>query len=244
MRSKVFFLALAAILAVSARPGFAQESLDFSDETVRVNYSLGYQIGGDFKRQGVEMDPEAVIQGIADALSGAQPKLSQPEMHQTLVALKRRIETEQRVRQGAESEAIRQAGIAFLDENETKEGVQVTASGLQYKVIEEGSGRSPQPGDSVRVDYRGTTVDGHEFDSSYRRGEPGQFKVGGVIPGWTEGLQLMKEGGRYELYIPSELAYGMRGPLAGQALIFRMELLEVVTATESEEISEQAVPGT
>jgi len=224
----------AVLLSLVWTLGAAEEPLDFSDETVRINYSLGYQIGGDFKRQGVELDAEAVVQGIADALSGDQPKMSQPEMHETLVALKKTIEADQRARHGAESEAIRQAGIAFLEENKTKEGVRVTPSGLQYKVIEEGTGRSPEPGDSVRVSYRGTTVDGHEFDSSYRRGEPAQFTLGGVIPGWTEGLQLMREGGRYELYVPSDLAYGKRGPLAGQTLIFSIELLEVVPADGGE----------
>ncbi len=209
----------------------AEQPLDFGDETVRINYSLGYQIGDDFRRQGVEMNPEAVIQGIADALAGSEPKMSQPEMHETMVALKRKIEAEQRAQASAESEAVRQAGIAFLEENRTKEGVRVTASGLQYRVLEEGTGRSPGPGDTVKVNYRGRTVDGHEFDSSYERGEPAEFKLSAVIPGWTEGLQLMKEGGTYELVIPSELAYGRRGPLAGQVLIFSIELLAVEPAT-------------
>jgi len=224
-------VAIVAVLTVSACVlAGAADTLDFTDETVRINYSLGYQIGDDFKLQGVEMNAEAVIQGISDALAGAEPRMSQPEMHETMVALKRRIEAEQRIRMGAESEAIRQAGIAFLKENRTKEGVQVTASGLQYKVLEEGSGLSPGPGDTVKVNYRGTTVDGHEFDNSYKRGQPAEFKLGAVIPGWTEGLQLMKEGGKYELYIPSELAYGKRGPLAGQVLIFSIELLGVEPA--------------
>ncbi len=225
------FAALAVFLVLLAGIARAQEEpLDLHDETVRINYSLGYQIGGDFKRQGVDMDPEAVVQGIADALSGAEPKLSQPEMHQILVELKRRVDAGQRARPGAESEAIHQAGIAFLEENKTREGVRVTASGLQYKVLREGTGRSPEPLDTVKVHYRGTTVTGNEFDSSYRRDEPAQFNVSGVIPGWTEGLQLMKEGGNYELYVPLDLAYGKRGPLAFQTLIFEVELLEVVPA--------------
>jgi len=229
MKRKFAMLAVFLVL-LSGIARAQEEPLDLDDETVRINYSLGYQIGGDFKRQGVDMDPDAVIQGIADALSGAEPKLSQPEMHQILVALKRRVDTEQRARQSAESEAIRQAGLAFLEENKAKEGVRVTASGLQYKVIREGTGRSPEPLDTVTVHYRGTTVNGNEFDSSYRRGEPAQFNVSGVIPGWTEGLQLMKEGGKYELYIPLDLAYGKRGPLAFQTLIFEIELLEVEPA--------------
>ena len=228
---KKTFAAFAVMPMLLLGAAQAQEKpLDFEDETVRINYSLGYQIGGDIRRQGVEMDAEAVVQGIADALSGAEPKLGRPEMHQILVELKRKVEAGQRARKGAESEAIHQAGVAFLEENKSKEGVRVTASGLQYKVIREGIGGSPEPLDTVTVHYRGTTVDGNEFDSSYRRGEPAQFNVSGVIPGWTEGLQLMKEGGEYELYIPLELAYGKRGPLAFQALIFEIELLGVQPA--------------
>jgi len=233
MSSRIVMSFVVAVAACTAAA--AEQPLDFSDEAVRVNYSLGYQIGDDFKRQGVEMNPEAVLQGIADALAGAEPKMSQPEMHETMVALKRKIEAEQRARVSAESEAVRQAGITFLEENRTKQGVQVTANGLQYKVLEEGSGRSPGLGDTVKVNYRGTTVDGHEFDSSYERGQPAEFKLSGVIPGWTEGLQLMKEGGKSELYIPSELAYGRRGPLAGQVLIFSIELLAVEPAAAVED---------
>jgi FKBP-type peptidyl-prolyl cis-trans isomerase FklB len=223
-------LLIALLFSFAWTPAGAQESLDFDDDTVRINYSLGYQIGGDFKRQGVDMNPEAVIQGIADALSGAEPRLSQPEMHKILVELKRRIESEQRARQTAESEAAHKAGLAFLEENKTKQGVRVTASGLQYKVIQEGTGRSPDPRDTVVVNYRGTTVDGNEFDSSYRKGKPGTFNVSGVIPGWTEGLQLMKEGAKYEFVVPADLAYGKRGPLGFQTLIFEVELIEVKPA--------------
>ena len=176
-------IVMALVLAAAAwTAAAAEQPLDFSDETVRINYSLGYQIGDDFKRQGVEMNPDAVIQGIADALAGSEPKMSRPEMHETMVALKRKIEAEQRARVSAESEAVRQTGIAFLEENRTKGGVQVTASGLQYKVLEEGTGRSPGPGDTVKVNYRGTTVDGHEFDSCYARSPPAEFTLSGGWP--------------------------------------------------------------
>jgi FKBP-type peptidyl-prolyl cis-trans isomerase len=122
-------------------------------------------------------------------------------------------------------------GATFLAENKKKDGVKVTESGLQYKVLEEGTGKTPKATDTVKVHYRGTTINGREFDSSYRRGEPIEFPLNGVIKGWTEGLQLMKEGSKYELYIPSNLAYGSRG--AGGAigpnetLIFQVELIEV-----------------
>lgn len=135
---------------------------------------------------------------------------------------------------GAESNPLienMRKGAAFLNENRKKEGVQVTPSGLQYKILVEGTGKSPKATDTVKVHYRGTTIEGREFDSSYRRGEPIEFRLDGVIKGWTEGLQLMREGGKAELYIPSNLAYGPQG--AGSAigpnetLIFLVELLEV-----------------
>ncbi len=227
MKTIVTLLALSLSLPLASALA-EEESLVLSDETARINYSVGYQIGGDFKRQGVELDAESVVRGIADALSGAQPKLSQPEMHETLVALKRKIVAQGRAQSAAESEAIQRSGTAFLEENKTREGVHTTDSGLQYKVLRQGTGRSPKPGDTVKVNYRGTTVDGKEFDSSFSRGEPATFNINGVIPGWTEGLQLMKAGGRYGLYVPSGLAYGNRGPLAFQTLIFEIELLEVL----------------
>ena len=123
-------------------------------------------------------------------------------------------------------------GTAFLAENAKKEGVITTASGLQYKVLKEGDGASPSATSSVTVHYKGTTIDGNEFDSSYKRGAPVEFRLDRVIKGWTEGLQLMKEGAMYELYIPPELAYGNRGRLANQMLIFEIELLEVKPSKE------------
>ena len=205
----------------------AAEALNLEDETARISYSLGYQIGGDFKRQNVEMSPAAVVQGIQDALSGAEPKMSPEEITATLTDLKQKIVADQRKR-GVERELELEAeGKQFLEENAKKEGVVTTESGLQYKVIQEGTGRSPGPEDQVTVQYRGRLIDGKEFDSSYKKGEPATFRLNGVIKGWSEGLQLMKEGGKAELYIPQKLADGDRGPLGHRALIFEVELLSV-----------------
>jgi len=205
----------------------AAEALNLEDETARISYSLGYQIGGDFKRQNVEMSPAAVVQGIQDALSGAEPKMSPEEITATLTDLKQKIVADQRKR-GVERELELEAeGKQFLEENAKKEGVVTTESGLQYKVIHEGTGKSPGPEDQVTVQYRGRLIDGKEFDSSYKKGEPATFRLNGVIKGWSEGLQLMKEGGKAELYIPQNLAYRDRGPLGHRALIFEVELLSV-----------------
>mgnify|MGYP001821575586 FL=1 len=219
---------LPAVLAWSlAMPVVAADALDFEDQTTRVNYSLGYQIGGDFKRQGVEMNAEAVVQGIRDALSEAKPQMDPAAMNETLIELKRKVVAEQQERRKKTEYARLAAGKKFLEENASKEGVITTDSGLQYKIVKEGSGKSPGPQDQVTVHYKGTLIDGKEFDSSYKKGEPASFRLDGVIKGWSEGLQLMKEGGKSQLFVPAELAYGNRGPLGNYTLIFDVELISV-----------------
>jgi FKBP-type peptidyl-prolyl cis-trans isomerase FklB len=228
-------LLMAASVAGAAA---AQDSMNLEDETDRISYSLGYQIGGDFKRQHVQMNGTAVVQGIQDALSDADPQIPPVDMNQILAGLKQKIVTEQKQRRAEQELAMAAAGEKFMEENAKKEGVVTTESGLQYKIIQEGSGRSPGPEDQVTVNYRGTLIDGKEFDSSEKRGKPATFKLNAVIKGWSEGLQLMKEGGKAELYIPTSLGYGDRGPLAHRTLIFDVELLSVgeepTTAPEAE----------
>jgi FKBP-type peptidyl-prolyl cis-trans isomerase len=214
--------------AASAEPAEPSAAgLDFADETTRINYSLGYQIGGDFKRQGVEMDADAVVQGIADALADAEPKMAPAEMQTTLRELKRKVVAEQRKRSVERELDILAAGEAYMKENAGKPGVQTTESGLQYEILESGTGKSPGPQDEVTVHYRGTLIDGKEFDSSHKRGEPASFRLDGVIKGWSEGLQLMHEGDKARFVIPPKLAYGDRGPLGHRTLIFDVELLSV-----------------
>ncbi len=219
-----------ALLAGSAS---AAEPLKLDDETARINYSLGYQIGGDFKRQGVEMNAEAVVKGIEDALSGAKPLMEPQAMQSTLMELKRKVVATQRKRQVESELQYISTGKKFMQENAEKPGVKTTASGLQYKIIESGKGKAPKPTDQVTVNYRGTLTNGNEFDSSYKRGEPTSFSLGGVIKGWTEGLQLIREGGKIQLVIPPELAYGDRGPLAHRTLIYDVELISVGDAKQA-----------
>ena len=221
---------LLSALVVAAAPALAQDAKPESEKD-KVSYSVGYQMGSDFKRQGQDINPEMVVRGAQDALAGTAPVLSEEEMRSTLVALKQRIvatQQEERERISRESAA---AGKAFLAENAKKEGVVSLPSGLQYKVLSEGSGESPKENDNVTVHYRGTLVDGTEFDSSYKRGEPATFPLNGVIAGWTEGLQLMNTGAKYEFFIPSNLAYGERGSRGAippnATLTFEVELLDV-----------------
>ena len=221
--------ALSAVLLFGACK--AEEDPQLKDENDRVNYSLGHQIGGDFKRQGVEIRPKLVVKGIQDALSGAEPLMTSEEMNKTLVDLKKRIVTAQRDEREKLADKNLAEGKAFLLENAEKEGVKTLPSGLQYKVIEEGSGATPAATDTVVVHYRGTLIDGTEFDSSYSRGKPATFRADRVIRGWTEALQMMKEGAKWELFIPSDLAYGQRsvgakiGP--NSTLIFEVELISI-----------------
>jgi FKBP-type peptidyl-prolyl cis-trans isomerase FklB len=223
---------IAAVLAFfSLGVCLAAEKQDLKNENDRISYSVGYQVGGDFKRQGVELNPDLLVEGVQDAMSGAKPLMTQQEMNKTLVDLKKKIMTAQREGQKKAAEKNLAEGKKFLAENAKKEGVKTLPSGLQYKVIAKGSGASPKRTDSVTVHYKGTLIDGTEFDSSYKRGKPATFRVDGVIAGWTEGLQLMKPGAKWLLFVPSNLAYGERGAGSrigpNSALVFEVELISV-----------------
>ena len=208
----------------------ADEKPGLQDENDRINYSLGYQIGGDLKRQQVEVNGDILLRGIEDAMSDAAPLLGADEMHKTLIDLKRRVVALQAQERVAAQQENLQAGEAFLAENAKRDGVVSLPSGMQYRVIEAGSGKQPVATDTVTVHYRGTLIDGTEFDSSYRRNKPATFRADRVIEGWREALQLMQEGAKWELFIPAKLAYGDKG--AGKiqpnsTLIFEVQLIEV-----------------
>ena len=198
----------------------AQEKLVLKNQKEKVSYIIGTDIGGNLKRQSIDIDPSILARGVQDALSGANPLLSKEEIQETMVAFQKEMMEKQK-----------QRGEAFLSENKKKEGVKTLPSGLQYKVIKAGIGKKPKVNDTVTVNYRGTLIDGTEFDSSFRRGQPVAFPVSGVIPGWTEALPLMQEGAKWQLFVPPNLAYGERGAggLIGPnvTLIFEVELISV-----------------
>jgi FKBP-type peptidyl-prolyl cis-trans isomerase FklB len=228
------FMAIVLSLLLSSGILCAEEAPKLESETDRISYSLGYQIGGDFKRQGVGLDAEALVRGFNDASVGAEAAMGREEMNATLSNLKGKISTAQREsarerfeRKKKEAEEKRSKGRSFMAQNAQKPGVKTLPSGLQYKVIREGTGKSPVPHDTVTVNYRGTLISGQEFDSSYGKNEPATFRVNGVIKGWTESLQRMREGAKWELYIPPDLAYSSRGPLADQTVIYEIELLGI-----------------
>jgi len=197
----------------------------------KISYSIGFGMGSNLKNQGVDVDADKLSKGIKDGLSGAKPAMSQADMDKTMTDLRTKMMAEQQEKMKSLGAKNKADGEAFLAKNKTATGVKTLPSGLQYQVIKAGTGKMPKATDKVSVNYRGTLLDGKEFDSSYSRGTPASFPVNGVIPGWTEALQLMKEGAKWKLFIPSSLAYGEQG--AGgvigpnATLLFEVELLKV-----------------
>ena len=210
-----------------AFPLFGQEkSPQLKDQKDKVSYSIGMQIGFNLGRQKVDINPDILAAGIKDSLAG-KPQLTPDQVKDIMAQFEKDMEQKQKQL----GEKNKTDGAKFLEENKKKPGVKTTASGLQYKVEKEGTGPQPKGTEMVTVNYRGTLIDGTEFDSSYKRGQPATFPVNGVIKGWTEALQLMKQGAKYQLVIPSNLAYAERamGPDIGpnSTLIFEVELMEV-----------------
>ncbi|WP_341936655.1 FKBP-type peptidyl-prolyl cis-trans isomerase [Marinimicrobium sp. C2-29] len=237
-RNSLLLLGLMASTAVLIGCNQAEEEQPAKLETLeqKVNYVFGTNLAENLEQGGVSIEPEAFAQALRDKRDGVEPRLSEEEMQEVMQTFqeqemaRREAETEQ------QGEANREAAEAFFAENIEEEGVTETESGLQYKVLEEGEGAKPDADDTVTVHYRGRLLDGTEFDSSYERDQPATFALNSVIAGWTEALQLMSPGSKYELYIPANLAYGPggNGPIPpNSALIFEVELLEVAEPEEA-----------
>jgi FKBP-type peptidyl-prolyl cis-trans isomerase FkpA len=224
----VFVFLIGSCLSMSA---CAQEKTELSTVKEKASYALGQQMVGNLVQIASEIDQESFIQGIRDALDNKTPLLDRQAGAEALEEYESVLQNAMVAHQNAESEKNLKAAKDFLEKNKTKPEVTVTESGLQYEVLREGAGARPKASDVVRVHYRGTLLNGTEFDSSYSRGEPVSFPLNQVIPGWTEGVQLMNAGAKYKFYIPPELGYGPRG--AGdsigpnEALIFEVELLAI-----------------
>lgn len=217
----------------------AKSKVDLSSESAKLGYTFGAQIATDMKGQNLDkdIDADAMFSAFKDVFAGVEPRLSIEEMQGAQVAYQQK---QQAIYQ-AQIDENKAKGDAFLVANAKKKGVKTTASGLQYEVLRAGKGKKPVTTDSIKVHYLGQLIDGTKFDSSYDRGEPATFGVSGVIPGFSEGLQLMQEGAKYRLTIPSNIAYGEQGPASigpNQALIFEVELIEVVTQSTSKSVSE------
>jgi FKBP-type peptidyl-prolyl cis-trans isomerase len=215
-----------AVLTLASHNFAADASKPLSTDKEKASYGVGMNVGKRFKPEAIDIDLEAFIRGIRDSISGAQPAVPEAEVEKALEVLRKEM-TEKATQQSAK---YKKEGEEFLAKNKGEKSVTTLPSGLQYIVLKEGTGPMPKATDTVRVHYRGTLLDGTEFDSSYKRNEPAEFPVGGVIKGWVEALQKMKVGSKWKLFIPSDLAYGENGN--GQippnaTLVFEVELLEI-----------------
>ncbi len=212
-------LAIAGLMA-------CEKKVELKTDEQRASYALGQNIGKSLVDQKVTVDPDVFAHSLRDAQKG-ESKMTKEEIQQAMMKLQEMAQKKSQ----EEGEKNKTEGAAFLEKNKNAEGVKVTASGLQYKVETEGTGKSPSKDDTVKVHYKGTLINGQQFDSSYERNQPAEFPVSGVIPGWTEALQIMKPGAKYKLFIPAELAYKdfpKPGIPPNSVLLFDVELLEVV----------------
>jgi FKBP-type peptidyl-prolyl cis-trans isomerase FklB len=226
--------------AAQATPPAAQsqDSSLFKSQTEKISYAIGMNLARSLSNNSVEVDLGALEQGFKDALAGGKTLLTVPELQATLAQVQADIRKKQQEKMQQLAETNKMEGEAFLNANKSKDGVVVLPSGLQYKILQEGTGPKPTPGDSVTCNYRGTLVDGTEFDSSYKHGAPAEFAIARVIKGWIEALQLMPTGSKWQIFIPSGLAYGERGsgPTIGPnaTLIYEVELLSVQSKPEAQ----------
>ncbi len=224
--SILFCLLIANVMAADQSP--------LADEADRINYSIGQQIGTDFKNQKVELDKQALKLGLQHGQAGDKPIVDRAEMQEALLDLKRNIsnmmkqDSMARINKRKQIEKQkRDEGKAFMLKNQTREGVKTMPSGLQYKVIKKGKGLKPKEEDYVTFHYRARTLDGREYDSSFKKGKAASYRANGVLPGFTEGIQMMQSGAKWELYLPPELAYGRQGPIAHQTIILEVELISI-----------------
>jgi len=223
-------MAMCAVVALSGA-SFAGDAPELKTDKERISYSIGMDIGGNLKRGSVEVDPDLLAKGLKDSYGGGKTILTEEQARQAIADFQKTLMAKRAETMKKLSEKNKVDGEKFLAENAKKEGVKTLPSGLQYREIAPGTGKSPKATDTVTTQYKGTMIDGTEFDSSYKRGQPATFPVSGVIPGWTEALQLMREGAKWQLFVPPNLAYGEKG--AGQVigpgatLIFEVELISI-----------------
>ena len=231
-------MAMCAAVALSGA-AFAADAPELKNDKEKISYSIGMDIGGNLKRGSVEVDPDMLARGLKDSYVGGKTILTEDEARQAIADFQKTLMAKKAETMQKLSEKNKADGEMFLAENGKKEGVKTLPSGLQYKEIAPGAGKSPKATDTVTTHYKGTLIDGTEFDSSYSRGEPAQFRVNGVIKGWTEALQLMGVGSKWQLFVPSEIAYGKSGSGAAigpnATLIFEVELISIDPIAEKKQ---------
>jgi FKBP-type peptidyl-prolyl cis-trans isomerase FklB len=214
-----------------AKPATSAAAPALNTKKEKVSYAIGADLGGKLKSSSIDVDPNILTRALKDTLTGAKSAMTDDEIRATLADLTKDLQAKQATLTKEKADKNKKEGEAFLAANKTKEGVVALPSGLQYKIVKAGTGPKPTAADTVVCNYKGTLIDGKEFDSSYKRGQPATFPVGGVIKGWTEALQLMPVGSTWQLFIPSDLAYGDRqaGPdiTPGATLVFEVELMSI-----------------
>lgn len=215
--------------ACNDKPG--TETIKLDNQTAKASYSIGSQLGSQVAQAKDMINQDALIMGFKDSMDGKELQITAEEMQKVMQTFQQSMLENQQSKQKVLSDTNKTEGDKFLAENKSKEGIKTTSSGLQYKILKKGSGEAPKLTDTVVTHYSGTLINGKVFDSSYKRNSPATFPVNGVIKGWTEALQLMEVGAKWQLFIPAELAYGERGAGAdigpNQVLIFEIELLEI-----------------
>lgn len=239
MKLRLTAFALIGIIS-TAQAANSDTKLELKDKTDKVSYSIGIDIGKSFKEQSIAINEKAFLKGVRDGQSQKDALMNDEEIRETLLGLQNELVEKQKAETKKMSMKNKAEGEKFLAENKKRDGIQTLPSGLQYRVVKKGNGsEKPGPTDTVTTHYRGKLIDGTEFDSSYSRGEPVSFTVNGVIPGWTEALQMMSPGAKWELYIPADLAYGEQGigniiP-PNSALTFEVELLSIEKDKKAED---------
>ena len=241
MITKLSWIAVLGVILLPAAQASTEDSPVFKNQEEKISYGIGVGVARDFKQRGVELDVDAFLKGLRDELSGSKLLMTEKELDATMDRYEHELRLKQKQLEKIAAEENKKTGEAFLAENAKKEGVVTLPSGLQYKVLKTGEGKKPVDTDAVVINYRGTLVNGTEFDSSYQAGKPAVFNVIGVIPGLREALKLMNPGSKWQIFIPSQLAYGERrvynvGP--NSALIFDVELLSLEKSVGSGEASD------
>lgn len=223
-------LIISCCIVLTASMVFGQEKMELKTDNDKLSYALGASMARNLKQYEVDLNMDLYIKGMKDVFAGSKELLTEKEIASIIAKTQENVKARMQEKAMEQLEKNKKDGEEFLANNKKKKGVKTLPSGLQYKVITEGKGKSPKATDQVTVNYRGTLIDGTEFDSSYKRGEPATFAVNGVIKGWTEALQLMKEGSKWELFIPANLAYAERGAPGippNSTLIFEVELIKI-----------------
>ena len=228
---KFAWIALISVLCMACQSNTQDKAHVMKSQRDTVSYTIGMNIGRDMKRQSIEIDPDILAQGIKDILAGGKTLVTDEQAQAAMMAFQQEMNVKQEEKKKTDAEKNKKEGEAFLTANKAKEGVKTTASGLQYKIITEGHGPKPTVDQTVSVNYRGTLIDGTEFDSSTKRGKPAEFALNRGVKGWTEALEMMPVGSKWQIFIPSELAWGDQGapPLIGPGavVLFDVELLEI-----------------